>query len=129
MANDGLFFKKFTYVHPRYHTPSVAIVWQGLFASILCLTGTYEELFTYVTFAVLLFFIGTVSAVFVLRKKRPQAERPYRVWGYPIVPLLFGLMILWIMINTIIEKPVEAVLGIILISAGLPVYFYWRKRK
>jgi len=128
MANDGLFFKKFAKVHPKYHTPSIAILWQGIFASLLCLTGSYEQLFTYVVFAVLLFFVGVVAAVFVLRRTRPDSERPYRVWGYPVVPGLFGLIIIWIMINTLIEKPMESVLGLVLIIVGLPVYFYWHRQ-
>ena len=127
MANDRLFFRKFAKVHPQHHTPSIAIIWQGIFASVLCLTGSYEQLFTYVVFAVLLFFVGVVAAVFVLRHRRPDAERPYRVWGYPVVPGLFGLIIIWIMINTLIERPVESVLGLVLIVIGLPVYFYWRR--
>jgi APA family basic amino acid/polyamine antiporter len=128
MAADGLFFKKFATVHPKYHTPSVAIIWQGIFASILCLTGSYEQLFTYVVFAVLLFFVGVVAAVFILRRTKPNANRPYRVWGYPVVPILFGLIILWILTNTLIEKPMESVIGLILITIGLPVYFYWHRR-
>jgi APA family basic amino acid/polyamine antiporter len=127
MAKDGLFFEKFSTVHPRYHSPSVAILWQGVIAGLLCLTGTYEQLFTYVTFAVLLFFEGNVVAVFVLRVKKPEAERPYRVWGYPYVPAIFGVMILVIMLSTVAERPVEALLGLIFIMIGLPVYFYWRK--
>jgi len=129
MASDRLFFKKFAYVHPRYHTPSVAIIWQGIFASGLCLTGSYEQLFTYVVFAMLLFFVGVVVAVFVLRRNKPDMERPYRVWGYPVVPGLFGLIIIWIMINTLIEKPVESILGLVLIVIGLPVYFYWQRQR
>jgi APA family basic amino acid/polyamine antiporter len=127
MANDGLFFKNFTKVHPKYHSPSTAILWQGIVASLLCLTGSYEQLFTYVVFAVLLFFVGVVAAVFVLRRRKPDVERPYHVWGYPVVPGLFGLIIIWIMINTLIEKPVESVLGLVLIVSGLPVYFYWKR--
>jgi APA family basic amino acid/polyamine antiporter len=128
MAADGLFFKKFAVVHPKYHTPSVAIIWQGIFASFLCLTGSYEQLFTYVVFAMLLFFVGVVAAVFILRRTNPDAERPYRVWGYPIVPVLFGLIIFWILINTLIERPMESALGLILIVVGLPVYFYWKRK-
>jgi len=128
MAEDGLFFKKFASVHPKYHTPSIAIIWQGIFASLLCLTGSYEQLFTYVVFAVLLFFVGVVAAVFVLRRTKPDVERPYRVWGYPVVPGLFGAIIIWIMINTLIERPVESVLGLVLIVIGLPVYFYWQRK-
>ena len=128
MAADGLFFQKFATVHPKYHTPSVAIIWQGIFASFLCLTGSYEQLFTYVVFAMLLFFVGVVAAVFVLRKTRPNMERPYKVWGYPVVPVLFGLIILWILINTLIERPMESIIGLVLIVAGLPVYFYWHRK-
>jgi len=127
MSEDGLFFKNFSHIHPKYRTPTNAILWQGVLAGALCLTGTYEQLFTYVTFAVLLFFVGTVSAVFVLRWRKPTAERPYRVWGYPYVPIVFGLTIFWIMVNTLIEKPVEALLGLVVILAGLPVYYYWYK--
>jgi APA family basic amino acid/polyamine antiporter len=129
MAMDGLFFKKFAFVHPKYHTPSIAIIWQGIFASVLCLTGSYEQLFTYVVFAVLLFFVGVVAAVFILRRTRPDAKRPYRVWGYPVIPILFGLIIVWILINTLIERPMESVIGLILIIVGLPVYFYWHRAK
>jgi len=129
MATDGLFFKKFAVVHAKYHTPSTAIIWQGIFASVLCLTGSYEQLFTYVVFAVLLFFVGVVAAVFILRRTRPDAKRPYRVWGYPVVPVLFGLIILWILINTLIERPMESVMGLVLIIIGLPVYYYWHKKK
>jgi APA family basic amino acid/polyamine antiporter len=128
MATDGLFFRKFAVVHPKYHTPTIAIIWQGVFASVLCLTGSYEQLFTYVVFAVLLFFVGVVAAVFILRRTRPDAKRPYRVWGYPVVPLLFGLIIIWILINTLIERPVESIIGLILIIVGLPVYYYWHKK-
>jgi APA family basic amino acid/polyamine antiporter len=128
MAVDDLFFKKFAKVHPKYHTPSIAIIWQGVFASLLCLTGTYEQLFTYVVFAMLLFFVGVVAAVFILRRTKPNADRPYRVWGYPVVPILFGLIILWILINTLIERPMESAIGLILIVIGLPVYFYWHRR-
>jgi APA family basic amino acid/polyamine antiporter len=128
MATDGLFFRKFAVVHPKYHTPSIAIIWQGVFASFLCLTGSYEQLFTYVVFAVLLFFVGVVAAVFILRRTRPDAKRPYRVWGYPVVPVLFGLIIVWILINTLIERPMESALGLILIIIGLPVYYYWKRR-
>jgi APA family basic amino acid/polyamine antiporter len=129
MANDGLFFKKFSKVHPRYHSPSTAILWQGIIAGILCLTGTYEQLFTYVTFAVLVFFEGNVLAVYVLRKKRPGVQRPYRVWGYPIVPAIFGLMILAIMFSTVMERAAEALIGLVFIVIGLPVYFYWYRNQ
>ena len=128
MAVDGLFFKKFAFVHPRYHTPAPAIVWQGVLAALLCLTGSYEQLYTYVMFAVLVFYLGTVSSVFVLRRQKPHVERPYKVWGYPLVPLFFALAILLIMINTLIERPVESVTGVVFILLGLPVYYYWKRK-
>ncbi|TFG96426.1 MAG: amino acid permease [Calditrichales bacterium] len=129
MAGDGLFFKNFTRVHPRFHTPVVAIVWQGIWSALLCLTGSYEQLYTYVMFAVLLFYVVTAAAVFVLRKRKPDAERPYRVWGYPVIPAIFTLVMGVVMLNTIIEKPLESIIGLILILLGLPVYFYWRVKK
>ncbi len=129
MARDGLFFKSFAEVHPRHRTPSNAIIWQGVISGILCLTGTYDQLFTYVVFILLLFFAATAAAVFVLRIKRPDAERPYKVWGYPVIPALFGLTMLWIMVNTLIEKPTEALLGSLLLLTGFPVYYYWKKNR
>ena len=128
LARDGLFFKSLARVHPRYHTPGNAIIAQGVWAGVLCLSGTYEQLYTYVVFAMLLFYVALALAVIVLRKKQPTAERPYKVWGYTVVPILFGLAMLGIMINTLIEKPFESVIGLILLLAGLPVYFFWRKR-
>jgi APA family basic amino acid/polyamine antiporter len=129
MAKDGLFIKKFSYVHESYHTPSIAIVWQAIWSALLCLTGSYEQLFTYVMFAVLLFYVVTVVSIFVLRKKRPNADRPYRAWGYPVVPAIFALVMLLIMVNTLIERPVESILGTILIIAGLPVYYRRQKKR
>ena len=128
MAQDGLFFKSLANVHTKYHTPHSAIIWQGVWAALLCLTGSYEQLFTYVVFAVLVFYIANALAVVLLRKKNPQAERPYKVWGYPVVPALFGLSMFWIMINTLIEKPAESLIGALLILSGLPIYFYWQKK-
>jgi APA family basic amino acid/polyamine antiporter len=129
MANDGLFFKSFNKVHPKYHSPSTAIIWQGIVASILCVSGTYEQLYTYVIFSTLLFYIALAAALFVLRRKMPDAPRPYRVWGYPVVPVLFGLAMLVIAVNTLIEKPMESIVGLTLFIIGWPVYAYWNNRK
>jgi basic amino acid/polyamine antiporter, APA family len=128
MARDRLFFKSFARVHPRYHTPNVAIVWQGIWSGLLCLTGSYEQLYTYVIFTSLMFYIACALAIFVLRKKQPQSVRPYRVWGYPLVPLLFGLAMLLIAINSLFEKPVESLLGIGLMLIGLPVFLFWKNK-
>ena len=129
MAKDRLFFSSFARVHPRYHTPNVAVVWQGIWSAFLCLTGSYEQLFTYVIFVSLLFYIACASAVFILRKREPGTPRPYRVWGYPVVPIIFGLAMFLIALNSLFEKPVESLLGIGLIIIGFPVYLYWNKRK
>jgi APA family basic amino acid/polyamine antiporter len=129
MAKDRLFFTSFARVHPRYHSPNVAVVWQGLWSALLCLTGSYEQLYTYVIFVSLLFYIACACAIFVLRKKQPRAARPYRVWGYPVVPIIFGLAMFLIAVNSLLEKPVESLFGIGLIIIGLPVYLFWNKRK
>lgn len=128
MAKDGLFFESFAHIHSKYRTPFIAIIWQGLWASILCLSGSYEQLYTYVVFASLIFFMALALAIFILRKKRPHAERPYRVWGYPFVPVLFGLAMLLIAINNLIENSYESLIGILLIILGIPVYIYWKHR-
>jgi APA family basic amino acid/polyamine antiporter len=128
MAKDGLFFKSFLRVHPKYHSPSVAVIWQGIIASFLCLSGTYEQLYTYVIFSTLLFYIALALALFVLRKKMPDKPRPYKVWGYPVVPILFGLAMMIIAINTLIEKPLESLVGLVLLFIGWPVFMYWRKK-
>ncbi len=128
MARDGIFFKSFSRVHPKYHSPSVAVIWQGIIASILCVSGTYEQLYTYVIFSTLLFYIALAIALFVLRKKMPDKPRPYKVWGYPAVPVLFGLAMGLIAINTLIEKPLESVLGLALILIGWPVFTYWKRK-
>jgi APA family basic amino acid/polyamine antiporter len=128
MADDGIFFRSFARVHPRYHTPGNAIIWQGIWSSLLCLTGTYEELFTYVTFTVVVFFIAATLAIFRLRKTRPEAYRPYKTWGYPVIPAVFGFAMLLIAGNSLSEKPVESFLGLLIMLAGLPIYYYWAKK-
>lgn len=128
MAKDGLFFKSFSKVHPKYHSPSVAVIWQGIIASILCVSGTYEQLYTYVIFSTLLFYIALAAALFVMRKKKPDMPRPYKVWGYPVVPVIFGLSMLLIAINTLIEKPLESMVGIVLLFLGWPVFRYWQRK-
>lgn len=129
MANDGLFFKSMAKAHPRYHSPANAIVWQGVWSSLLCLSGTYEQLFTYVMFVLIFFYGATTFAVIVLRRTRADLQRPYRVWGYPLTPLLFTLAMLWIMISTVVERPLEAVVGIGVVLSGVPVYYYWRRKE
>ncbi len=128
MARDGLFFRKMGTLHPRYQVPSRAIVGQAVWSAFLCLSGTYQDLFEYVIFAVVLFFAATGVAVIVLRIKRPEAARPYRAWGYPVVPVIFVAVNLVIFVNRIASEPRASLIGLIIIIAGLPAYFLWTRR-
>ena len=128
MARDGAFFRSLAVVHPRFHTPGRSLWAQSLWGTVLALTGTYEQLYTYVIFAMLLFHVATAGAVIVLRRRRPDAQRPYRVLGYPWVPVLFLLASLLLLGNTLAEKPVESMLGLALLAAGVPAYLWWRRR-
>jgi APA family basic amino acid/polyamine antiporter len=128
MAQEGVFFPALARIHPRYLTPSACIVAQGLWATLLTFSGSYEQLYTYVTFAVVLFHAATGYAVFVLRRSRPDAPRPYRVWGYPWVPWLFILTSVALVLNTLVEKPVESLIGLGLVLLGVPAYAWWRRR-
>ncbi len=127
MARDGLFFRSLGAVHPRYHTPGRSLWAQSLWAMALTLSGTYEQLYTYVVFAAILFHAATTGAVFVLRHKRPDAPRAYRVWGYPVVPALFIFASILLIGNTLMEKPIESLLGLGLVALGLPAYYWWRR--
>lgn len=129
MAEDGVFFRSLARVHPRYHTPTTSIVAQGLWAIALTFSGTYDQLFTYVIFAVFLFHAATGAAVFVLRRARPDAPRPYRVWGYPYVTLVFILTALAFVANTLVEKPKESGIGLLLLALGVPAYLWWRRKR
>lgn len=129
MAADGLFFKAAARVHPTYRTPHVAIVMTCVWSALLTLTGTYEQLFTWVTFASVAFGVLGGLAIFRLRTTRPDVPRPYRVWGYPVIPALFvgGLGVL--VVNAIVEKPTESLIGVALVVLGLPAYWYWSRQR
>jgi basic amino acid/polyamine antiporter, APA family len=127
MAVDGVFLPAASKVHPHYKTPHVAIVALTIWSMILCLSGTYEQLFTYVTFASILFSVAAGVAVFILRRTQPDTPRPYRAWGYPVVPLIFVLASVAFVFNTLVERPVEALAGLGLLAIGLPVYWLSRK--
>jgi APA family basic amino acid/polyamine antiporter len=128
MAKDGLFFRWCAQIHPRYHTPHWALVAQCVWAVALVAMGTYNELTTYVVFAAWIFYALTTCAVIVLRRKMPDAPRPYRVMGYPWVPVLFVLASTWFLINILFEKPMESGLGVLMVLFGVPVYLFWKKR-
>jgi APA family basic amino acid/polyamine antiporter len=128
MAEDGVFFRALAQVHPRWRTPVWSLVLQGVWASALALSGRYDQLFTYVMFMMVLSYVLTVVALFVLRRKMPDAERPYRCAGYPWVPGLYVLLGGAWAINVLVEKPQEALAGIVIVLIGVPFFFYWRRR-
>ena len=128
MAKDGVFFHQLTYVHPNFGTPTKAILLQALWSCLLILTNTWGTLFTYVSVVITLFSAFTVGSVIVLRFKRPELKRPYRLWGYPVVPILFVLVHLWIVWGSVTEKPKETLIGLFIVSLGIPAYLIWRKR-
>jgi APA family basic amino acid/polyamine antiporter len=128
MACDGVFFKSLARVHPTFGTPVAAIVLQAVWASFLILTGTFGTLFTFVSVIITLFSALTVGSVIVLRWQRPELKRPYKLWGYPIVPIVFILAHLWIVWGSLTHKPVESLWGLIIVSLGIPAYFYWRRQ-
>jgi len=127
MSRDGVFFRSLGKVDPRYHTPARSLWAQSLWAVVLTLSGTYEQIYTYVIFGGLLFHAGTAGAVIVLRRRLPDLERPYRVWGYPWVPLLFILASILLIGNTLVGKPIESLIGLVFIAAGVPAYLWWRR--
>jgi APA family basic amino acid/polyamine antiporter len=123
MARDGMFFRKIAECHPKFLTPHVAIVAITVWSILLTLTGTFKQLFTYVIFGEWIFFGMTVAAVIVLRKKRPDLERPYKTWGYPVTPVIFLAINIWILIYGLIFRPSESLAGIGFTLAGVAVYF------
>lgn len=128
MSQDGLFFQSLTRIHPRFYTPSNAIILQAIWSSLLILTGTFSFLLNYVSVIITIFSSLTVGAVMVLRARRPELPRPYKIWGYPIVPLLFIVINLWIALATLQEKPWDAFRGLGIVALGVPAYFFWRSR-
>ena len=127
MARDGVFFKSLSKIHPRFHTPGRSLWVQSFWAAILALSGSYEQLYTYVIFVSLLFHVATAGAVIVLRVKRPELKRPYKVFGYPWVPILFILTSTLLVGSTLAERPAESLAGIALLVIGVPAYLWWRR--
>ena len=127
MATDGAFFRQVARLHPKYRTPSLAIVLQSTWAIALTMTGTYGQLLDYVVFADWIFFGLTVAAVFVFRRTMPDATRPFRTWGYPVTPALFVLAAIAIVISVIRVSPVQSAIGAALMIAGVPAFYYWQR--
>ena len=128
MAKDGLFFRKVAELHPKYRTPVVSLMVQMVWTCILCVSGSYGQLLDYIVFAVLVFYILTIVALFVLRVTRPNAERPYRAIGYPVLPAVYIGMALFIDIVLLRYKPQFTWPGLIIVLLGVPVYFVWSQR-
>jgi APA family basic amino acid/polyamine antiporter len=129
MARDGLFFRRVAFVHPEHRTPSVSILALSLWGALLVLSGRYSQLYTYVIFASVILYGMATAAVIVLRFKRPDMPRPYRTLGYPFVPVVFVLAIACLVVSTLLKSPRESLMGIALVSLGLPFYFYWKRRR
>ena len=128
MAKDGLFFQSVGKVHPTYHTPVNALIIQAVWTAILCLSGTYGQLLDYIIFAVLVFYILTIVGLFVLRRTRPNADRPYKAIGYPLLPAVYIVMAVFIDVVLLRYKPQYTWPGLIIVLLGIPVYYLWSRR-
>jgi len=127
MAKDGLFFRKVAKLHPRYKTPAISLMVQMVWTCVLCISGSYGQLLDYIIFAVLVFYVLTIVGLFVLRRTRPEAVRPYRAVGYPILPAIYIVMALFIDIVLLRYKPQYTWPGLIVVLLGIPVYYAWSR--
>jgi APA family basic amino acid/polyamine antiporter len=128
-ARDGMLFKQFAAVHPRFQTPHVAILALGIWSAILAVTGTYETLAAYAMYATWVFYLLTALGLAVLRRREPARPRPYRMSGYPLTLGLFAVVALGFVLNTFVATPGPAVTGSLIILAGIPVYFWWKRNQ
>jgi basic amino acid/polyamine antiporter, APA family len=127
MARDGVFFRFAERIHPTFHTPSGSLIFLGFVATLLALTGTFEELYSLFVFAVWIFFALTAIALLRLRRKEPELIRPYRAWGYPWTPIVFLIAALALTVNLWIDRPIRSSLGLAVILMGVPFFRYWQK--
>ncbi len=127
MSRDGLFFKRTGRLHPRYKTPVASLVIQAVWTCFLCVSGSYGQLLDYIICAELVFYILTITSLFVLRVRRPQAERPYRAFGYPVLPAVYLLMAATICYALLRYKPQYTWPGLFLVLLGMPVYWFWSR--
>lgn len=127
MARDGLFFQFQARVHPQFRTPGNAVISLCVWSCIVLLSGWYDDLYNFVIFGSWILYLLTAVSVFVLRRKRPALPRPYRVIGYPVVPVLFVGMAVLLLANTIVSRPRESLMGLFVMAVSIPFYFYWRK--
>ena len=129
MAKDGLFFKKLARVNVRTNVPMISIIVQGVVSMLLAVSGTFDQLTNYVVFSSWIFYAMVTGVVFVLRKKLPNAPRAYKTLGYPVLPIIFIVLGILLLINTIWTSPRESLIGLGLIVAGIPVYYYFKKKQ
>ena len=128
MARDGVFFRALAEIHPRFGTPALAIVGSSAWSMVLAMSGSFDQLLTYVVFMGWVFYALGAASIFVYRRRQPDAPRPFRVPGYPVTPILFVLASAAIVVNTLFTRPLEALIGIAIVLLGAPAYLLWRAR-
>ena len=128
MSQDGLFFKAVGRLHPKWHTPVAGLIVQAVWTAVLCVSGSYGQLLDYIIFAELMFYMLTIAGLFVLRVKKPNAERPYKALGYPVLPAAYILLAGWVCVVLLRYKPQYTWPGLVLVLLGIPVYFVWSLR-
>ena len=126
-ARDGLFFARFGRVHPRFKTPNSAIVWGGVWTAVLVLTGSYDTLYSYSIVAAWIFYTMAVAAVAILRRKMPDAERPYKMWGYPWTLWIFVLVSIWFTVNEFVTQTAPSLMAFVIVATGVIAYWLWKK--
>jgi APA family basic amino acid/polyamine antiporter len=129
MAHDGYFFRTVGSVHPKYRTPGVSMILLCAWSCVLILSGWYEQLYNFVIFGSWILYGMTAASVFVLRRTRPDMDRPYRVVGYPAIPALFVLVAIVLLGTTLVHSPRESIMGLAFMLAGVPVYFHFRNKR
>jgi APA family basic amino acid/polyamine antiporter len=128
LAKDGLIIKSLAHVSPRTHVPVRALIVQAVWACVVAMSGSYDTITDYAIFALTLFYILVAGSIFLFRKRLPDAERPYRTWGYPVVPVVFLIVSSWVIVMTIVSSPRQSAIGLGLILLGLPVYWLLQRR-
>jgi APA family basic amino acid/polyamine antiporter len=128
MAKDGLFFRSVAKLHPGYRTPAVSLMVQMVWTCVLCISGSYGQLLDYIIFAVLVFYVLTIFGLFVLRRTHPEAVRPYKAIGYPVLPAVYIVLALFIDVVLLRYKPQYTWPGLFIVLLGIPVYYIWRPR-
>jgi APA family basic amino acid/polyamine antiporter len=126
-ARDGLFFRSLGRLHPRFHTPGLAILVQAVWASVLLVTASYATLYSYAILSGWIFCTMSAAAVFVLRHKFPDANRPYKMWGYPYTLVVLIAVSIWFVVNSFVTQPVPSFCALGIAAIGVPAYVIWRK--